>query len=107
MEVKELLERRPRPAPPSRRSRVEPRVSFDSVGSSRATLIEIIAQDRPGLLYDLARTISSAGGNIEVVLVDTEAHKAIDVFYVTFGGRKLTSGAEIPLRESLLSVCRT
>lgn len=107
MDVKELLERRPRPALPSRRSRVEPRVSFDSVGSSRATLIEIVAQDRPGLLYDLARTISSAGGNIEVVLVDTEAHKAIDVFYVTFGGGKLTSGAEIPLREALLSVCRT
>jgi [protein-PII] uridylyltransferase len=41
------------------------------------------------LLYDLASAIFSSGANIEVVLVDTEAHKAIDVFYVTAGGKKL------------------
>jgi len=33
------------------------------------------------------RAISSNGGNIEVVLIDTQAHKAIDVFYVTAEGR--------------------
>jgi [protein-PII] uridylyltransferase len=60
--------------------------------SRTATLVEIVAEDRPGLLYDLASAISSNGGNIEVVLIDTQAHKAIDVFYATDGGKKL--GAE-------------
>src|ERR1035437_9156377 len=59
---------------------VAPRVVFDSEASSTATLVEIVAEDRPGLLYDLATAISANGGNIEVVLIDTQAHKAIDVF---------------------------
>jgi hypothetical protein len=47
------------------------------------------------LLHDLARAISLAGCNIEVVLVDTKAHKALDVFYVTSNGAKLTPQAAI------------
>jgi [protein-PII] uridylyltransferase len=76
-------------------------VSFNSDASQSATLIEIVAQDRPGLLYDLTSAISSHGANIEVVLIDTEAHKAIDVFYVTANGRKLTPETQSALAESL------
>ncbi len=71
-----------------------------------ATLIQIVAEDRPGLLYDLARTISSAGCNIELILIDTQAHKAIDVFYVTADGRKLGATRAAALGESLLAVCQ-
>lgn len=85
--------------------RIEPRVSFDSKASQSATLIEVITEDRPGLLYHLASTISGAGCSIEVVLIDTEAHKAIDVFYVTSAGRKLTPDLEAELRRALLAVC--
>ena len=48
------------------------------------------AEDPPGLLYTIASAISADGCNIEVVLIDTQAHRAIDVFYITKGGRKLT-----------------
>ena len=88
-DVRELLRNRPKPPLPSRKARIPARVSFDSEASGTATLVQIVAEDRPGLLYDLASAISSSGGNIEVVLIDTQAHKAIDVFYVTAGGKKL------------------
>jgi [protein-PII] uridylyltransferase len=96
-DVRELLKNRPKPQPPSRKARIPAAVSFNPDASDAATLIEIVAEDRPGLLYDLASAISSSGANIEVVLVDTEAHKAIDVFYVTAGGKKL----EPEMREKL------
>jgi len=88
-DVRDLLKNRPKPRPLSRKARIPATVAFDPDASDAATLIEIVAEDRPGLLYDLASAISGSGANIEVVLVDTEAHKAIDVFYVTAGGKKL------------------
>jgi [protein-PII] uridylyltransferase len=89
-EVKDLLRNRPKPVLPCRKARIPARVRFDSEASNTATLIEIVAEDRPGLLYDVATAITSTGGNIEVVLIDTQAHKAIDVFYVTADGAKLS-----------------
>ena len=105
IDVRELLKSRPKPTLPSRKARIPASVSFDSEASRTATLIEIVAEDRPGLLYDLASEISSSGGNIEVVLIDTEAHKAIDVFYVTADGRKLNVEKQQILGESLLRAC--
>ena len=105
-DVKQLLQNRPKPSAPSRKSRIEGRVSFDPDASSTATLIQIVAQDRPGLLYDLASAISGGGCNIEVVLIDTEAHKAIDVFYVSSDGRKLTGDQQAALGEALREACR-
>jgi [protein-PII] uridylyltransferase len=80
-------------------------VAFDSKASQTATLVEIVAEDRPGLLYDLASVFSVAGCSIDVVLIDTEAHRALDVFYVTAGGRKLDDALQARLRAELLAVC--
>jgi [protein-PII] uridylyltransferase len=92
---------------PHRRGRaISPSVTFDSETSSSATLLEVVAEDRPGLLYDLATVISSHGCNIELVLLDTQARKALDVFYITKDGRKLEPDLEAALREQLLEVCR-
>ena len=102
--ARDLLKNRPRPKPPSTGGRIQPRVMFNSQASETATLLEIVAEDRPGLLYELARVLSEAGCNIEVVLIHTEAHKALDVFYVTFQGRKLSSEQEEELKRLLLEV---
>ncbi len=101
LDVRELLRNRPKPAPLSRKSVVEGVISVNEESSATATLIEIVAQDRPGLLYDLASAISSHGASIDVVLVDTEGQKAIDVFYVSLNGAKLTAEVRDHLAESL------
>ncbi len=105
-DVRELLRHRPKPKLPSRKAGIETRVSFDSEAGATATLVEIVAQDRPGLLYDLASAMSLNGCNIEVVLIDTQAHKAIDVFYVTAEGKKLGAGKLEILKEALERACQ-
>ena len=95
-----LLRGRPKPSL-STRARLKPRVAFNNEASETATLIEIVAEDRPGLLYDLARTITEQGCNIEVVLIDTEAHKALDVFYVG----KIGGEVEEQLKAALIAAC--
>jgi len=40
--------------------------------------------------------------SIEIVLIDTEAHKAVDVFYVTRDGAKLDEAMQDDLRVALL-----
>lgn len=105
-DVMQLLKNRPKPTLPSQSAGIDPAISFDSEASVTATLIQITAEDRPGLLYDLTRTMSAEGCSIEVVLIDTEAHKALDVFYVTLAGGKVPGPLQPKLRESLLEVCR-
>jgi [protein-PII] uridylyltransferase len=85
--------------------RSEPRVEFDSDACPSATLVEIDAEDRPGLLYSLATVFSSSACNIDVVLVDTKGRRAIDVFYVAHEGRKLSPEMQQRLKEKLLAAC--
>jgi [protein-PII] uridylyltransferase len=80
-------------------------VEFDSEACPTATLVEIDTDDRPGLLYSLATVFSTNACNIDVVLVDTKGHRAIDVFYVAQDGRKLSEDTQARLREKLLAVC--
>ena len=102
-DVRKLLKYRTRG--PKRPQRIQPTVAFNNEASPTATLIEIVAEDRAGLLYDLASGMSEVGCNIEVVLIDTEAQKALDVFYVTVDGNKLDDTKQTALRDSLLEAC--
>src|SRR3954447_8432891 len=100
-------------APPARVARpadrkkrgLAPTVRFDSGGCEAATLVEVVAENRPGLLCSLASVFSSAACNIDVVLVDTKGNRALDVFYVARDGKKLTPELESALRDRLLAAC--
>jgi [protein-PII] uridylyltransferase len=98
---------RGRPLPDAGRRTDPPRVQFDSEACPTATLVEIDAEDRPGLLYSLATVFSSSACNIDIVLVDTKGHRAIDVFYVAHEGRKLPPELQARLREKLINACRS
>jgi [protein-PII] uridylyltransferase len=102
VEMEKLLSGRRRSRRPVRRVQVETHVSFDQTASTQSTLLEVIAQDTPGLLYSLAVTLARHQCNIEVALVDTEGEMAIDVFYLTQGGDKLDAAGEEGLRKALL-----
>ena len=80
---------------------VQTRLSFDDSASAHSTLLEVIVQDRPGLLYDMGSALARLACNIEVALIDTEGQKAIDVFYLTSQGKKLTAQKQDLLREVL------
>ncbi len=103
-DIEAMLGNRPQPKR-DRRSAIPVAVTFNEQASQRATLVEIAAADRPGLLYDLAHAIASVGLNIEVVLVHTEARRAFDVFYVSRGGEKLDAEARDTLRARLVEAC--
>jgi [protein-PII] uridylyltransferase len=81
---------------------VETRIEFDETASSHSTLLQVIAQDIPGLLRAISATLSERGHNVEVALVDTEGETAIDVFYLTTGGKRLTVEQENELHQGLI-----
>jgi [protein-PII] uridylyltransferase len=102
IQVADLLKRR-RPAPrPSRGARIAPMVRFNNEASDRSTLIDFAGEDRPGLLYNLASALNAADCNIDLVMIDTEAHKAMDVFYVTHAGQKLDEALQDRLEAELI-----
>ena len=81
---------------------VETKIDFDESASSHSTLLQVVAQDVPGLLRTISTTLSSLGYNVEVALVDTEGETAIDVFYLTRMGARLTPEEEEVLRGALV-----
>ncbi|WP_030675961.1 [protein-PII] uridylyltransferase [Streptomyces sp. NRRL B-1347] len=60
-----------------------PRVTVASAGSRRATVIEVRAQDAPGLLHRIGLALEAAGVRVRSAHVSTLGANAVDAFYVT------------------------
>ena len=81
---------------------VETRIDFDDECSSTTTLLQVIAQDRPRLLHHISSCLSREKCNIEIALIDTEGQMAIDAFYLTSAGKKLTGEHRKKVERALL-----
>ncbi|MEM9843640.1 MAG: [protein-PII] uridylyltransferase [Pseudomonadota bacterium] len=62
--------------------RVPTHVTFDNEGSEIYTIIEVDTRDRPGLLFDLARTMAEANVYINSTVIATYGEQVVDTFYV-------------------------
>ena len=81
---------------------VATRIDFDDQCSSTSTLLQVIAQDRPRLLHRISSCLSHQRCNIEIALIDTEGQMAIDAFYLTSGGKKLTAEHQKKVEKALV-----
>jgi [protein-PII] uridylyltransferase len=57
-------------------------VKIDNDVSRDFTVLEIVTEDRPGVLYQMTRTLFDENLDIHRSKIATEANRAIDVFYV-------------------------
>ncbi|HET9671310.1 MAG TPA: ACT domain-containing protein, partial [Actinomycetota bacterium] len=74
--------------PPASRAPVTVAVQHDA--SDFATVIEVGAPDRLGLLYDITRTFADEGLDVHLAKVATYEGRVVDAFYVRDSlGRKL------------------
>jgi [protein-PII] uridylyltransferase len=93
-------------AGPARRStafEVAPSVAIADRASTRTTVVEVNARDRPALLARLASSIHACGHQIHSAHIATYGERAVDVFYLTRGdGKKLSEQDVEHLRSALL-----
>ena len=83
---------------------IAPSVLIAEQASSRTTVVEVNARDRPGLLARLAYAIHVTGHAVHSAHIATYGERAVDVFYVTTtAGRKLDRAAVAKLRSALIA----
>jgi [protein-PII] uridylyltransferase len=80
--AREALKDRDKVKKRDREFRFPTHITFDNEGSDIYTIIEVDTRDRPGLLYDLTRTL--AGNNIYIAsaVIATFGAQVVDTFYV-------------------------
>src|SRR5690606_34604901 len=93
LDIGQRLARPARSLPPPRVPVAPPRVTLVDDASSTATVVEVRAHDRPGLLWRIGRAFGECGLDVRAALVETLGAEAVDVFYVVDrAGRPIVDG---------------
>ena len=107
IEIDELVERRKRNYSSYGRKVPEypPEIVFDNESSDKATVIEVYAHDREGLLYSITKTIAEMNLSIDYAKISTRADQVADTFYVRDSrGRKISGPKKLKkIEDSLIS----
>jgi [protein-PII] uridylyltransferase len=61
---------------------IETRVNFGPAPHKSQTIMEVSAQDRPGLLYQVAAALKHTGVNLVAAKISTYGERAEDVFFI-------------------------
>jgi [protein-PII] uridylyltransferase len=80
---------------------------WDDDAHAAATRLTLQAPDCFGLLYLVSRTLSLAGCNIEMAEVATPAGRALDAFYLTRAGERLSAEDRAAVERALLELVET
>jgi [protein-PII] uridylyltransferase len=83
--------------------RVPTHITFDNEGSDIYTIIEVDTRDRPGLLYDLTRTLANSNVYIANAVIATYGEQVVDTFYVKdmFGLKYYSESKQATLEKKL------
>ena len=78
-------------------------IAFNNEGSDIYTIIEVDTRDRPGLLYDLTRTLAANNIYIASAVIATFGAQVVDSFYVKdlFGLKLHTKSRQEALEKKL------
>lgn len=69
-----------------------PRIEVDNRSSEIATVVDVYAHDRPGLLYDMTKTIAKLGLSVVYAKIATKVDQVVDIFYIQDKkGKKVTA----------------
>ncbi|MEF3048350.1 [protein-PII] uridylyltransferase [Pseudotabrizicola sp. L79] len=80
--AREALKDRDKVKKREREFRFPTHITFDNEGSDIYTIIEVDTRDRPGLLYDLTRTLAANNIYIASAVIATYGAQVVDTFYV-------------------------
>jgi [protein-PII] uridylyltransferase len=87
-----------------KRTTTPPRVIIDNNSSTQYTIIEVFADDRPGLLYEITKTFADFEINIHRAKIGSDGDQAVDVFYTLDGFDTKINNPEFQdeIKEALL-----
>ncbi|MEV0582374.1 [protein-PII] uridylyltransferase [Nonomuraea sp. NPDC050310] len=108
LDIEQRLARRTRAMRPARVPVAPPRVRLLDDASATATVVEVRAHDRPGLLWRIGRAFGDCGLDVKAAHVETLGAEAVDVFYVVDrAGRPLSDDVQRrAVRDQVLAALR-